>query len=600
MEIPPPYIQPEPERRKQSLISVDMLLAAFDGAWRRFPVTMIFIVYSTLWGMLYIACFDELLSDKHNLIGALFYLAGVGVPLTLAVSLWCEFLNRSVKVPMALGLLLLAADFVYILTCGSELGQYWTLSRVSIVSALVVAILFVPSRQLWAWNFSNAQMGAILVGAAFSWGFSIAIGLIFLTIFALFNVEETKVMFCVQMVCSFAVPAVIFLHLIPRRKDAEALSHSFKASKFQCGTAKYFFLLITAVYMAILYVYGLKILATWELPRGVVTWSVTGLTVAVLITLFLLEGVRRTHPDDKFTLNAVKWLPIAMLPLLVLMSVGLFYRIGQYGLTASRLYVLTFNVWCYAVFIYMILSRTRVFSVVAVSFAAVFLTTSVLPYFNYTTLAQNMMRRNLREALVNMGFSEFPVGEKEFVAAYKKLPQQQKRDIESKIKYLDEEKNHSLLSDITGAVYYSDVEGDYISSYFFCVDCDTVETVEPSTWHSFAFEIESDFTEIPEGYNAVRWITRQWNYKKFSTNPEEITVDKITYQIPVDSVLNLEDKGDFTGLKLYPVSGNSDSLLLLREVRVGYHSDKWADERRLDRISVEGFIFIKQKNNNQP
>ena len=132
---------------------------------------------------------------------------------------------------------------------------------------------------------------------------------------------------------------------------------------------------ITVEYMAILSVYGLKILFTWELPRGVVTWSVTGLTIAVLITLFLLEGERRTHPDDSLTLRALRWLPVAMLPLFVLMSVGLLYRIGEYGLTASRLYVLTFNVWCYAVFIYMILSRTRLFTGVAISFAVVFMAT---------------------------------------------------------------------------------------------------------------------------------------------------------------------------------------------------------------------------------
>lgn len=600
MEIPPPYIQPGEKPNKPTKISVDMLVAAFDGAWRRFPVTMIFIAYATLWGMLYIAGLDEALSDSPNLIGALFYLAGVGVPLTLAVSLWCEFLCRPVKVPMALGLLLLTADFVYILACGSELGQYWILSRASIISALVVAILFVPSRQLWSWNFSNAQMGAMLTAVAFSWGFCIAVGLIFHTIDALFNVEGTKVMLCVQMVCSFAIPAVIFLHFIPRRNDAEALSHSFKASKFQCGTAKYFFLPITAVYMVILYVYGFKILATWELPRGVVSWSVTGLTVAVLVTLFLLEGVRRTHPEDKFTLSAVKWLPIAMLPLFVLMSVGLGYRIGQYGLTASRLYVLTFNVWCYAVFIYLIVSRTRVFSIVAVSFAAVFMITSILPYFNYTTLSQEMMRRNLRKTLVNMGFVEFPVGEKEFVAAYENLPQRQKRDIMSKIKYLDEEDDHSLLSDITGAVYYSDVKGDYISGYFIDADCDTVEVEEPSTWHNLVFDVESDFIEVPEEFGAVRWVSRHWNNKVFSTVPAEITVGEHTYAMPLDSVLNLGGKNGFKGLKLYPVSGNTDTVLVLRELRIGYDSDEWADKRKLERINIEGFIFVKTKNNNQP
>ena len=591
METPPPYQQSDSGQRPQSKISVGMLVAAFDGAWRRFPVTMLFIAYATLWTIVYTLNFEQWFDENApNLVGGLWYLAGVGVPLTLAISLWCEYLDRPSKWPMTLGLVLLAADFIYILCCGSELGAYWSLSRLSIFTALVVAILFVPSRKVWAWNFTNSQMCAMITATVFSWGVFVAVGLIFMTVFALFNFDEYKVMTCAETVFGFGIPAVIFLHLIPRRNDAEAMEKGFKASKFQCGTAKYFLLLVTVVYMAILYVYGLKILFTWELPRGVVSWSVTGLTMAVLMTLFLLEGVRRTHPDDSLTLRAVKWLPVAMLPLFVLMSVGLLYRIGQYGLTASRLYVLTFNVWCYIVFLYMILSRTRIYSGVAISFAVVFMATSVLPYFNYTTLTDAMMRRNLREALVEMGFSEFPVSEEAFVKAFEALPKERRKDIESKIHYLDEKDDHSKLTDITAAVYYSDDEGSYISDYFIkSYDNDTV-VHKPVR---IDLEAKTDFVTLPEGYSSVRYKRSHYGRTAMPVGGEVIVSEDVTYSLPIDSLLRLDKDVPFSPVVLRPISGNSDTIYVVRELNVRYDRETWENERELNTLELSGYVFTK-------
>ena len=594
MDTPSPNIPSTPEQVKQSKISVDMLIAAFDGAWRRFPASMIFIAYATLWTMLYIAGQDTLFSEADsNLIGALSYLAGVGTLLTLAVSLWCEYLGRPSKWPMCAGLLLLAADFIYILCCGSELGQYWSLSRLSIITALVVATMFVPSCRSWSWNFTNSQMRAMLVAILFSWGFGVAVVLIFTTVSALFNFNEFRVMACVETVFGFAVPAVIFLHLIPRRSNVEAEAETFRASKFQCGTAKYFFLLVTVAYMAILYAYGLKILFTWELPRGVVSWSVTGLTVAVLITLFLLEGVRRTHPGDSLTLRAVRWLPVAMLPLFALMSTGLLYRIGQYGLTVSRLYVLTFNVWCYAVFIYMIFSRTRLFSRVAISFAIVFLATSVIPYFNYTTLTDGLMRRNLRSTLKEMRFTEFPVSETDFVDAYRKLPEDRREDLKSKIHYLDAKDNHSKLADITGAVYYSDSDDSYISGYFTGHGPADDTVIVESPRENFEYATSDDFIPLPQGYRAMRKEQHLLRQTRMSETTSPITVEGSTFSLPIDSIMALGRTEDFGGITLRLASGGTDTIFVVRRVEICYQTDTWADSRELELLNLTGYLFVK-------
>lgn len=589
MDIPPPHIS-EKTPRRQSKISADMLVTAFREAWRRFPVTVLYVLYTVVWCVVYTIFEIDLYNTPWSgkTVAALWYLGGVGVPLTLAVSLWCEYLSRPSRPYMVIANLLLFADAIYIM-CGSGLTDVWMVGRMAIITALVVAIIFVPSRKAWAWNFANAQVVSLMTAGVFAMAFSIAISIIFGTIFALFSVENFKLMFCVQEIVGIVVPSIIFLHLVPRVEQVDGLAESFKATKFQCGTAKFFFLAITVIYMAILYVYGLKILFTWELPRGVVTWSVTGLTGAVLVTLFLLEGVRRTHPDDALTLRATRLLPMAMIPLFVLMSVGVLYRIGQYGMTASRLYVLTFNVWCYVVFAYMIFSRTRRFNGVAISFAVVFLLTSILPYANYITLSNHMMRSQLRDAFKVMGFSEFPVSEADFVKAFGKLPASERNDVESMMKYLDDKDDHSQLEDITDATYYG--KGTtYISDYFIYADTVVIEeTVDRII--DIALESQSEFIDIPQGYDSVRYNYCHFVNREFPKENPEVMVDDVMFTLPIDSIIRLDGKKTFSPLVLYPSSGNSDTVYVARKINVRYIKKDWSDDRKISRLELDGLIF---------
>ena len=593
MTTPPPYTQ-QPEQ-KTARISVDMLMQALHGAWARFPVTVVFIFLLTFWSVLFAQNSEYFYKEmSENVMGALWYFCSVGIVLSLAVSLWCECIERSVRVAMTVAIVLLLADTIYLMMCASELSVFWTIGHIAIVTSLSVAIVFMPSRDSWVWNFADAQVGAVLTALFFACGFSIAVGIIFGTISALFGIESFGSLVSIQTVAAGTVPAIIFLHLIPRKSEIQAKEHSFAASKFQCGTAKYFFLMLTAVYMCILYIYGFKILFTWELPRGVVSLSVTGLTVAMLLTMFLLEGVRRTHPEDLMTHRALRLLPVAMIPLFVLMSVGVLYRIGQYGLTVSRLYVLTFNIWCYAVAIYLILSKVRRYNFVAISFAVVFLATSIFPYFNYTTLTDRIMRHELKEALVAIGFTEFPVKESEFVKVYNKLPKRQKIDIESKIKYLDSKKDHSLLSDITEATYYSDKESEYISGYFLYTkydydDCDAIEVDVPRR----SFATESQYIHVPEGYSSV--LYQKWCGYNTTFNDVEgfVTIGNVSFDVPVDSLMALDPSVNFEAVTLRPRSGCTDTLFIARTIDLNWDRDDWNENRKTRQLEITGYIITK-------
>ena len=89
------------------------------------------------------------------------------------------------------------------------------------------------------------------------------------------------------------------------------------------------------IYAAILYLYLLKILFAWSLPEGGVAYLVFGFTLAALLVKALRLPLEKRTFDwfyDRFSLVA--------LPLAALFWVGVARRVGEYGLTVPRIYLL--------------------------------------------------------------------------------------------------------------------------------------------------------------------------------------------------------------------------------------------------------------------
>lgn len=158
---------------------------------------------------------------------------------------------------------------------------------------------------------------ATLWSAAYIFGFSEARWVVHLS---------TDLFFVVQC---FVVPT-LFLMMIDRWTEA------------RLGSSRVLELLVNwiitpavVIYAAILYLYLPKILVTWSLPEGGVAYLVFGFTMTALAVKALrLPFARRTFDwfYDRFSLVA--------LPIVALFWVGVARRVGEYGLTEPRIYLL--------------------------------------------------------------------------------------------------------------------------------------------------------------------------------------------------------------------------------------------------------------------
>lgn len=89
------------------------------------------------------------------------------------------------------------------------------------------------------------------------------------------------------------------------------------------------------IYIAILYLYFVKILVIWSLPKGGVAYMVTTFIILVFLVRAVQPMLKKRYYDWFY--NYFSWW---VLPALMMLWVGVSYRVWEYGLTEKRCYLL--------------------------------------------------------------------------------------------------------------------------------------------------------------------------------------------------------------------------------------------------------------------
>ena len=107
------------------------------------------------------------------------------------------------------------------------------------------------------------------------------------------------------------------------------------------GTSRFFDMLVNYVltpalllYAVILYLYCIRIGVTWSLPKGGVAYIVVGFVSAAFVLKGFQPFLSRTYYSWFY-----RYVPFYAVPPLVLYWIGACYRIGQYGYTELRVYL---------------------------------------------------------------------------------------------------------------------------------------------------------------------------------------------------------------------------------------------------------------------
>ncbi len=153
------------------------------------------------------------------------------------------------------------------------------------------------------------------------------------------------------------------------------------------------------IYVVILYLYSVKILINWELPRGWVSYLVLAYSVVGILALLLVHPLKENSTKSWVKIFS-KIFYFALIPLLVLLFVAIFTRILEYGFTEPRYFVLLLALWLVSVVFYFIFKKNASIKFIPISLFAFGLFALVFPYFNTFSVAKRSQKKDLNKILV--------------------------------------------------------------------------------------------------------------------------------------------------------------------------------------------------------
>lgn len=146
----------------------------------------------------------------------------------------------------------------------------------------------------------------------------------------------------------------------------------------------------------------------------------------------------RIAQQKRFDNLIARWLPLVILPLLFLMTIGIVRRFNDYGITINRLYLITLNIWCYCVCIILIIIKARRVSWIPISFSIIFLLTSVLPV-NYASITKHKIQNEISKIIqTQIPTEDLPFSQDKYTQWLKTFSPERAQQINEKFIYLYE------------------------------------------------------------------------------------------------------------------------------------------------------------------
>ena len=237
----------------------------------------------------------------------------------------------------------------------------------------------------------------------------------------------------------------LFLILIPKGENKH-MTEAPEFSRFAKGVVQYLFLPLLGLYMITLYAYAAKILFQWSLPVGNVSLLVSGSMVLMVLLIYLTYPIQHLEGNKLFK-RVTRWLPVLMLPLLTLMTVAIGRRLSDYGITVSRLYLLVFNIWCYAVCLWLIFTRNKRIWWIPASFAIILFLISVGPQ-SIPNITQRQLLGEARKAFTASGITQLPISGDQYEKWLNEADPKVAEAIDSKLHYLQMDFGYATIQEL--------------------------------------------------------------------------------------------------------------------------------------------------------
>lgn len=379
------------------------------------------------------------------------YYFGAGAVLSWGLRMFSEGRGRLGLIVSVVAQALWLGNAVYLYYEFEDLSLPIMLGNASVLFFIAVASLIAPTlgtrTELPTWRYTLRTLGSILLSSLLT---SLVVGGVAILLLMLDYLLGIVVPDRFYAYLSASVGPLLFTYLfLAQQPSAEqVVQERLYTINILTIFARYLLAPLLGLYLVVLYVYALRILILWELPEGMVSVPVSISLALMLLLVSLLYPIRQTEEVNRYDELLCRWLPLLVMPLLVLMSVGLYKRWSDYGMTIMRLYLLVANVWCYFACIYLYLHRSQRLRILPLSLSLLFLFTSIGPW-SFASITHRYMRSSLEGILSGVEHKPgLPMSEEDLDSFLASLPTEDRNRFVRHLKYLDDTYSSESVEDI--------------------------------------------------------------------------------------------------------------------------------------------------------
>jgi hypothetical protein len=379
---------------KLKLVSINQLYTSTKAVILRFPLAVLstFVAALTLMYLL-----EQDYSNEKNLepLVILLITCALALPLFISVTLFTETINIENSRKKFFHVVAFILVFLYYWHFENKIQIYDLVRAYVLIIALHLFVAYSPYISIYNengfWQFNKTLFLRFLLSALYSCVIFSGLSLELLAIDNLFHIEiDVKLYIHLWIVISIVFNTLFFLSGIPQ--DIRELDRDTNYPKGLKVFTQFVLLPLVSVYLLILYVYGFKILALWELPRGWVSYLVMCFSVVGIFSLLMIHPVKDDEQNKWINVYS-RWFFRLLLPLLILLVVAVYVRVKNYGITVNRYFLIALSIWLFVTNIYFLISKKKKIIWIPVSLSFVAAISVIGPWGAFATSEKSQIER---------------------------------------------------------------------------------------------------------------------------------------------------------------------------------------------------------------
>jgi len=356
---------------------------------RRFPMTLVAALVAAGIMLLMVE------GPSNDWMGRLWATAATGLAGFTAVATAGERLEISTSRRWLLDLGLTGALVLLFVTSLTWTDRMATLRFVQIMLAAHLAVAVLPfvrmNRGHGFWQFNRFLFLRYLLASFFALVLWIGLAVALLAVDKLLGIDVPGKWYPhLAVLLGYVFHPLFFLAGVPA--DYRGLD---ELDEYPVGLkvfTQFVLIPLVTVYLAILTLYLGRVLVTRTWPSGWIGYLVSSVSAVGVLALLLVHPIRE-RADSRWVNRYGRWLFVALLPSLVMLVVAVGKRIGQYGITEPRYFLVVLAGWLAGLALFYGGTASRNIKVIPATLGAFAVLTAFGPWGAYAVGERSQAKR---------------------------------------------------------------------------------------------------------------------------------------------------------------------------------------------------------------